>query len=231
MRKPATLATPLAILLLAACGSATTPRDGGEPPDAGLPELDAGADAGLDAGVDAGSKAEHCASVFGTELTNSYGRLDGTVVAVVAPADTQCALPNNDHVVVQLQMDGGVYRMVVNVLSTIGDPNVRFRTLDAPLRGGPWSEGWHTAVTLDYPTDLGVHTDAGFTPVPMAQLVPLVVAPIDLGAKVSIYGTSSGGASGHLIHRNGSSHDGAIVVNPESPTAHWLLFHFPQQSF
>jgi hypothetical protein len=33
------------------------------------------------------------------------------------------------------------------------------------------------------------------------------------------------------VHRNGNQNDGAIVINPLSPTAHWLFFHFANQSF
>jgi hypothetical protein len=211
-------------LILIGCGVPPAP-----PVDAG--QLDLGV---ADAGVDAGSKAAGCASVFGTGLPTSFGRFDGVVTAVVTPADTQCALPNSDHVVVQVRTDAGIYRMVVNVQSSFGDPDVRLAAISAPLLGGPWSEGWHPGLTLDYPTNLSMHTDAGFTPMPMALLIQRVSDEITVGEKISVFADSSGGTysdSTHKIHRNGGFKDGALVLNPEAASARWLLFHFANQTF
>ena len=74
------------------------------------PVLDAGVieevDAGIDAGVvDAGHKADGCAPTFGEAFTNAFGRADGTVTAVIPSAWT-CPLPNNDHLVIQVSIDG-----------------------------------------------------------------------------------------------------------------------------
>ena len=203
--------------------------------DAGV---DAGADdAGFDGGADAGvvDKAANCASTFGDALTNSFGRLDGTVTAIVKPSDTQCTFPNNDHVTVQVRMNGAIYRMVVNVESTIGDPDVRFAEVSAPLLGPAWSEGWHENASVDYAANLGVHASTTpFMAFPMNELVQKLDADIPLDAPVSVYATSSGGtyaSSAHLVHRNGSNHDGAIVLNPESAHPTWMLFHFSDQVF
>ncbi len=182
---------------LAGCPAPPEPT----PADSGT-DADAGGDAGLaDAGADAGSKAAACASTFGSALTASFGRLDGTVVAVVTPADQQCAMPNGDHVIVQVRAQGAVYRMVVNVQSNFGDPNVRFGETRAPLTAPAWSEGWHPGASIDYPTTLSLHTDAGFTPLPMAQLVARVADAIPLGARVSTYATSTGGSYSHSAHK------------------------------
>lgn len=208
------------MVLLLGCGVSPAPAV-----DAGMAE---------DAGVDAGSKADGCASVFGKGLTTSFGRFDGVVAAVVTPADTQCALPNSDHVVVQVQTDGGIYRMVVNVRSDFGDPDVRFAAISAPLLGGPWADGWHPGLTLDYPTDLSMHIDGGFTPTPMPMLIARVADEITVGERISVFADSSGGTysdSTHKIHRNGPNRDGALVLHPEAASARWLLFHFANQSF
>lgn len=195
---------------------------------------DAGVDAGLDAGLyDAGSKADACASTFGASFTNAFGRADGTVVAVVPPGWAGCALPNSDHVVIQLAIDGGVQRLVVNVKSNFGDPNIRMRALDAPLSGPTWGEGWHPGEQLDYPT-MGLHSDGGWDVVTMDEATRRLVEAIPLGAPLSVFATSSGGAtaaSAHLVHRNGNLHDGAIVIDPTGPSPHWLLFHFADQTF
>lgn len=228
MRK---LLVPLLLSLLAACASAPPEGD-----DAGLPDAsvdDAGVDAGLDAGdVDAGTKADGCADTFGAAFTNSFGRADGTVVAVVPPG-WQCPLPNGDHVVIQVRIDGGVQRLVVNVQSTIGDPNIRMRTLSAPLPAPAYEEGWHTGVALDYPT-MGVHSDGGWDALTLEEAAARIYDAVDVGAPLSVYATSSGfsyAGSAHLIHRNGSQHDGAIVTQPTGAQPTWLLFHFADQSF
>lgn len=227
----------LAALMLVGCGAPAVPpmEDAGGFDAGGDAGVDAGSDAGVDAGVDAGSKAAGCASTFGSGLTAAFGRFDGVVTAVVTPADTQCALPNSDHVVVQVGTDAGVFRMVVNVLSSFGDPNVRFLAMNAPLRGGAWAEGWHPGAALDYPGDFGLHsTDGGFTPIPMAMLVQRVSDEISVGQKISVFAESSGGtfsSSAHKIHRNGSNRDGALVLDPEGAMPKWLLFHFANQTF
>ncbi|MBK7857056.1 MAG: hypothetical protein IPJ65_00270 [Archangiaceae bacterium] len=239
------LAVMLSSMLCACSAAMQAPQDSGVPFDAGLHDAgteDAGVtDAGTlpDSGVaDAGGqpdagKAANCASTFGDALTNSFGRVDGTVTAVVAPADQQCALPNGDHVVVQLSMNGAIYRMVVNVQGNGQDNRVGLLTREGALPSA-WEEGWHTDAGLDYPT-LGVHsTDSAFALHPMEELIPLVVDPIRVGSKISVFATSSGGAtaaSAHLIHRNGAMRDGALVLEADSASPHWLLFRFPNQSF
>ena len=188
----------------------------------------------MDAAPDAPyPKALPCAASFGSSLTNAFGRLDGTVRAVVPPGFPGCPQPNSTHVVVQVDMAGQAYRMVVNVRSSMGDPRVFFRTLDAPLVGPAWSEGWHPGYTLDYASDLHVTSDT-FTPMEMDALVDTMTSPIELGAKISVFATSSGGANAsgaHLVHRNFVNADGAIVVGPDTGAPTYLLFRFDEQLF
>lgn len=219
----------LLLLSSAACGVVEPGRDTTLTGDAG----DAGAE--LDAGIDAGVKKQAaCASAFGSALTNAFGRIDGVVVAVVPPGDPGCALPNGDHVVVQVEFDGGVHRMVVNVESSFGDPRIRLREVTAPLPAPSFSIGWHPGLALDYPTMLGVHTDGGWEALTLREAAQRVYDRIEVGAPIAVYATSSGGsfaASAHKIHRNGSNADGALVLNPTSATPSWLLFHFANQRF
>jgi hypothetical protein len=180
-----------------------------------------------------GSKAAACASTFGDALTASFGRIDGFVTAVVGPPDMQCPLPNNDHVIVQVRMAGKIYRMVVNVQSDRGaDLRVRFGTIDHALLAPAWAEGWHTGIPLDYPSMLDAHV-AAFMPYEMTPLVAKITDALTIGAPVSVYASSSGGASAHKIHRNtaGTNSDGAIVVDPQGAKPKWLLFHFADQTF
>jgi hypothetical protein len=220
------------IVLLAgalfACGSpAETPDDAGD---------DAATDAAVadEAAVDAApdvDKSATCASTFGSSLSDAFGRLDGTVLAVVPPNDQACAMPNSTHLVIQVLMGGEAYRMVVDVHSSYGSPDVLFDELDAPLAAGAWSEGWHPGVALDYVGTLGVHSDA-FVDMTEDDVVAKITSEIDLGARISVFATSAGEpTSAHLVHRNLTNQDGAIVVRPESGAPHYLLIRFAEQSF
>ena len=218
-RRRVVLACSLGCSLIAACsGDGTSGTDDAAP-----------ADASTDAGKDA-----MCAATFGNGLTNAFGRVDGTVVAVVQPGNERCAMPNRDHVIVQVELDGAVYRMVVNVLSNGADPDIRVRALNAPLPAPAFAPGWHPGLTLDYPADLSVHSGTGWDALDLAEATAWIAEPIEVGVSIAVYATSSGGtnaASAHLIHRNGSNHDGAIVLDPTGASPRWLLFSFADQTF
>jgi hypothetical protein len=208
-------------VILAACGSSTAKgAPDANPPDASAPDA---------------VKDEACASTFGQALTNAFGRLDGTVVAVVQPGDPRCAQPNSTHLVLQVSMNGDVYRMVVNVSPDSGDPMIRMRTLDMPMPPPAFAEGWQTGILLDYPGSLGVHsTDAEWSPLSIGDATAMISDAITLGTPISVYATSSGppkADSAHLVHREGGNQDGAIVIDPTAATSHWLLFHFSDQTF
>ena len=178
----------------------------------------------------AGNKAAHCATEFGDALTSSFGRLDGTVLAVVKPTDKQCLMYNDDHVVLEVTSHGAVYRLVINVQSTTGDPMVRFLELDHAALPPAWSDGWHVGVSLDYIAQLGLHTTSPFMPYSLSDLSDRIADDITIGQNVSVYAVSSGGSSAHDIHRNHGGDDGAIVLDPDTAPK-FLLFHFADQSF
>ena len=175
-------------------------------------------------------KSAACAGTFGNALTNAFGRLDGTVLAVVNPGNDRCPMPNGTHVVLQVVTNDAAYRMVINVLSTSSDPHVWLGETQAPLAGGAWQEGWHPGVELDYVTTLDV-TKAMFTESTMTPAVARLNDALVVGTHVSVFATSSGGASAHVVHRNLPNADGAVVIDPESATPRYLLSAFPQQSF
>jgi len=230
------------VLFLSACSAVVPGSDAGLVDDAGVEDAGTPVDAGMpvdagstDSGVipDAGKQAA-CASSFGAALTNAFGRVDGTVVAVVPPGDPNCALPNSDHVVVQVSFDGGVHRMVINVQSSFGDPQIRVRQVTAPLPAPAFALGWHPGLALDYPTQLDVHSDGGWTALSLQQAAQRVYDLVEVGTPIAVYATSTGGsfaASAHKVHRNGSNTDGALVLNPTSAQPTWVLFHFANQSF
>jgi hypothetical protein len=69
-----------------------------------------------------------------------------------------------------------------------------------------------------------------FTQADQAAAVARLETDLVPGAKVSVYATSSGGNSAHLVHRNATNEDGAIVLTPDS-APHYLLTAFPEQTF
>lgn len=179
------------------CGSATQ--------QAPLPSPDSSIDdatadtSTADASVD---KSKACASIFGDALTNAFGRLDGSILALVPRGHPTCAQPNATHLVLQ-------------------------------ARGTCVVRGWHESGPLDCVTTLGAKS-ASFAPHPKDELVATVTNELELGAHGSVFATSSGGTkadSAHLIRRDLTNADGAIVIRPDSASAHYLLFKFSDQVF
>jgi hypothetical protein len=226
---------PLLGAAFLACGAsrlAAVPSDASASGGNDAPSEAAASNTGLDAmGAADVDKAAPCATTFGDALTNAFGRADGTVVAVVPPDDQACTLPNSTHLVIQIEMMGAVYRMVVDVLSDTSDPDVLLYETDAPLADGAWAEGWHPGVSFDYVGTLGVHSTS-FTTFTETPLVQKITAEIDLGAPISVFSTSDGEPnSAHLVHRNVTNQDGAIVIHPEASPPHYILLSFPEQTF
>lgn len=241
-----TRAAVMGLLTLALAGSGLAALDACSSTDEGVaatptPEasaVDAGVDTGpaADAGADTGLTGK-CADKFGSALTEGFGRIDGVVYAVQKPSDTTCAMPNKDHVVLQVLMNGAVYRMVVNVESDRGgDAKIRVSTVPHAMPAPPFEEGWHTGLPLDYANILGVHSgDGGFAPLTLDEAVAKIAAEVKVGDEVAVYATSGAGRpeSTHLIHRNdpGKNEDGAIVIAPSSASPKFMLFHFADQTF
>jgi hypothetical protein len=233
----------LLLTLLPACSSESTypvsSANGGSSgvagssPDSGTAGAGAQAGAGGSGGTTADAspmscdeKAATCASDFGSLFTKSNGRADGTLVALVRPVDQQCALPNSTHVTLQLSILGQVQRLVASV------DGVAFTTVDKPLLGPPYAEGWHVDQNIDYVTDLGVHS-TDFTEGSLTEAVDFLCSHLDIGAPVSVFAYSDGSSpsSAHQIHRNDNYPDGAIVVSPTSATPTYLLFRYLDQTF
>jgi hypothetical protein len=166
-----------------------------------------------------------CTSSFGTALGDGeYGRLDGFLVAIVPPlSSTRPCNADEDHVHLQVQMQGEVYDIAVNV-----DGDVHTTTLDMPAFSA-WSEGWHTDVAVSYPS-LGLSAST----IPLSTEDDLVNAlDTDLAAvnHISVYATGYGPDGAHLVHYNGGGHDGLIVTQPLSATSHMRAFSFTSDTF
>jgi hypothetical protein len=176
-------------------------------------------------------KAATCAKTFGQAIGSvGFARFDGTVVAVVPPNDQACTAPNSTHLVLQIAFAGATYRMVVDVNDSAAPGTIRSHTMSHALAGGAWSDGWHS-VPLDYVADFGLKA-SDFTTVKTADAVASITAALDLGAKVSVFATAQGEVdSAHLIHRNLTGQDGAIVVGVDGASPTCLLFAFSNQTF
>ena len=206
-----------------ACGG------GGGTPDAGVADAGGGTpDAAT--GGDGTPTRQPCTGTFGSAMTATFGRLDGFLVAIVNPNTTTSCRGDDNHIHLQVKVNGGIEDIAVNIASTTGNPDVDFLTVNAALRGGAWTEGWHPGQTLDYATSLGVHS-GNFTEQTPTGLTTLVDNAIAGANHVSIFATGFDPTGGHLIHREGSSHDGAIVIDPTTSNPTYLLFHFTTQSF
>lgn len=220
------------LLLIGGCSS--EPSAGSAEPDASH-SLDAGVDvSNANDANDANDasppscdeKAKACASQFGSLFTESNGRADGTLVAIVRPVDQQCAEPNATHVTLQLSILGQVQRLVVSV------EDVAVASVQKPLIGPPFAEGWHLDQHLEYATDLGIHSD-DFTQLTLEGAVDFVCSHLEIGDPVSVFAYSDGSkpSSAHQIHSNDNYPDGAIVTNPTSASPTYLLFRFANQVF
>jgi hypothetical protein len=134
-------------------------------------------------------------------------------------------------------MSNATYQIAVNVFSNQGDGGLPSQVLylEKPLTSlpdGVWQEGWHTgsSVTFDYVSNVAVHA-ADFTATPLDTLAKTISDRLVNVNHISVFATGYGPDGADLIHRNGSSHDGAIVTEPLSATPHALMFHFSNQSF
>ena len=119
-----------------------------------------------------------------------------------------------------LQVDSG---------GAVTDVAVNLDTLVAETDGAPpagWAEGWHTA-RFDYPFDLGVHSTAFAS----ADVEAAVTAALAGANHITVYAVGYATDGIHDVHRNAGGHDGAIVVNPTTATAHYVLFRFSDQTF
>ena len=158
--------------------------------------------------------------------------MDGYLVAIVPPGSTSGCNDDSSHVHLQIEMNGAIYDIAIDATnSSTHTDDVHTGTLDIPMPSGPaWAEGFHTGVTIDYPTTLGVHSSA----LPLnskAQIVSAITTDLASVNHISIYTTTYGSDGAHLVHRDGGGHDGVVVSEPLSATSHLRLFSFSDQSF
>jgi hypothetical protein len=177
------------------------------------------------AGAACDGMAAACADDFGDLFAPGNGRADGTLLAIVGTSDTQCTLHNDDHVVLQLTIDGVVQRLVVNV------DGVAVAAKSAPRVGPAFEEGWHLDVVLEYVGDLDLHSDT-FEQVTVEDAEAFLCDHLVPGQPVSVFAYAEDNpSSAHQIHFNPGYPDGAIVANPDSDAPTYLAFRFGDQDF
>ena len=193
-----------------------------------------GGGSGSGSSVDGTPVRQACTSNFGNALPSSgtFGRLDGYLVAIVPPGSTNGCNDDSSHVHLQIKMNGAIYDIAIDATdSATRTDDVHTMTTDVPMPAGPaWAEGFHTGVTIDYPTTFGVHS-SNLPLQTKAQIVSAFQTDLATVNHISIYTTTYGSDGAHLVHRNGSGHDGAVVTEPLSPTSHVRLLSFSDQSF
>jgi hypothetical protein len=233
----------LVLLTLGACSPSTVTPPSTVPVDAAtlvdVAALDASAeDVATDAGAadvpaidEAPSRLPTCTNQFGHDLTRSYGRLDGHLVAIV-PAGRRDCNGDPDHMHLQISVGAGIYDVAVNLGARPvgGVPDLSIATDDLPLPDGPWVEGWHTAIApLDYVTTLHLHS-GDFTPLAPADVSLRLESELRDVGRISVFATGYGPDGAHNVHRN-QGLDGALALHPMGARAHLLLFHFASQRF
>lgn len=170
-----------------------------------------------------------CTSNFGNALSSNFGRLDGYLVAIVQPMNGACNADQN-HVHLQIKMNGDIYDVAVNVGEESGTQDVHSTTLEHGLPGPAWAEGWHTGAALVDYVSMGVHS----TDMPLetaAGLASEITTDLATANHISVFATGYGPDGIHLVHRNGHGTDGLIVTEPLSTPSHARLFSFSDQAF
>jgi hypothetical protein len=207
------------------------PDDGPSPADGGGSE---GGSEGDGAGGSADGPPSYTASCTplsqqtGTIINTSHGRLDGYLSFVVPQSGPSSCNGDDSHVHLQIRADGHVYDVAVDIGKFQGD--ALLYEADMPMPQGAWAEGWHD-VGLSYP-QLGLHSTqftTSLTPQGLGQKIQQELANAN---HVSVFGDGYDTDTGcHDVHYENGTEDGALVIDPLSPTAHILFFRFSTPSF
>jgi hypothetical protein len=158
-----------------------------------------------------------------------HGRLDGTLVSIVQPGAHGCN-GDADHVHLQVQANGAVYDVAINVHDTLNPGNVALLARDGPELFPAWAEGWHANSRLGY-RNLPVSSTEfiALTPSALAQALTTEFADVN---HITVYGNGYGPTGMHDIHYvDGNQYDGAIITRPLSANSRQLFFRFANDVF
>jgi hypothetical protein len=188
-----------------------------------------GGDGGTAPDAAAGPDAATCSSTLSPTLTGTYGRLDGTVSALVAPSAGQCQA-DPAHLHVQVRVGADTFDVAVPLTFTDAGSVEGLYEKDAHLAGPTWLAGWHEGGSLDY-VKAGV-SSTDFAMVATGAALQRLTAALPVGTQVSVYGTvyaSHDGLNG--IFRNDGVTDGAVAVPGTGGDAHFFFIRKSTQTF
>jgi hypothetical protein len=207
-------------------GGASPPVDSGSP-------LGTGSGPGDDAGAAPPARNGQCTPLSdqnGTVVDTSHGRLDGTLVYVLPIDGSNACNGDSSHVHLQIEVSGSVYDVAIDVGKTGDEVGWYEQTMAIP--GGTWAEGWHGSDDLGYPS-LGLSSST-FTTLDPASMGSEVESLLASTSKISIFctGYTPGDNGCHDVHyENGSTNDGAIVLDPTAATSPIVFFRFTTETF
>jgi hypothetical protein len=213
--------------------SGSIPVDASHPvADANVPDANVSYSYPNDPG-DGPPTRQTCTSTFGTgaSITNgTHGRLDGTLVSIVQPADSKSCNDDTTHLHLQIEVAGAVYDVAMNM-------DTLYLEKDMPLMDGTFAEGWHGGMSVDYPS-LGLD-DTQFTlpssdpNASITDLAAILTGALENANHVSVFAMGYGPTGIHDVHREtaGEGHDGALVIDPLEPTSHVFFFCFNTDTF
>ena len=213
------------LLVLAACGGG-----GNDTPDAALPAVDGSLIDAAPVHVDDGTPVRKtCTNQLGNALvTNQFGRLDGYLRAFVPPGGGGCNA-DSDHVHLQVEMNGAIYDVAIDVTGA-GVDDVHTLTRDVAMPGPVWAEGFHAGIPTDYIAFAHVHS-MDFPLLTKVQMTSALMTELATVNHISVYTIPYGPDGAHLVHRNGNGRDGMIVTQPLSSPPHVRMFSFTDQAF
>jgi hypothetical protein len=166
----------------------------------------------------------------GSAASSYHGRMDGTVSYVLPQGGLESCNGDDSHVHLQVLMNGSVYDVAIDIGEGSPGDMILYET-DIAMPDGAWSEGWHSTDGLSY-QGLGL-TPGEFTLMSPAEINQKLVAELATVNHVSVFcvGYQPQGNGCHDVHYENDSDDGALVLEPLSPVAHVLFFHFSDQTW
>jgi hypothetical protein len=211
----------------------TTPDSNPGDGSGSMPSAEAGSTNGDDGSSGAPQRNAMCTPLSaqtGTAVNTNHGRLDGTLVYVLPIDGSSACNGDGAHVHLQIEVSGSVYDVAVDIGKS-GD-EVGWYQQVLPVPGGTWSEGWHGSDDLGY-SSLGLSSSefATLAPMDMGNEVEALLANT---SKISVFctGYTPGDNGCHDVHyQDGTSQDGAIVLDPTSTMSPTLFLRFTNQSF
>jgi hypothetical protein len=135
---------------------------------------------------------------------------------------------DDSHVHLQVEVAGNVYDIAVDIGAE--NDQVGMYPQAVALPGGAWAEGWHDD-DLSYDS-LGLHVAEFPLGTPTANAASLE-SLLEGTSQISVFctGYSEGNGCHDVHYQDGTTNDGALVLNPLAATPTIVFFRFVSQSF